>query len=170
MTQTQPVDLNEVPLLARGLTWEEMTVGHRFKTASRTITEADLVGFITVSGFTEPLFLDARHAAESGYGGRLVPGALTYCIAEGLTLQTNVLHGTGLAFIHMELDVLGPVYVGDTLTCVVETTGSRAARQGDRGVVTATNTVVNQRGEPVLVYKPVRLIRGQNYQPAPPAT
>ncbi|HSS11647.1 MAG TPA: MaoC family dehydratase N-terminal domain-containing protein [Acidimicrobiales bacterium] len=153
----------DVPMLVRGQTWEEMTVGSAFRTAARTVTEADLVSFITLFGFNEPLFWDARHASGAGYEGRLVPGALTYCIAEGLTIQSHVLHGTGLAFMHMELDVRGPVVVGDTLEVVVEVTDARPSSKPGRGVVTARNTVFNQRGKDVLVYTPVRLIRGRDY-------
>ena len=40
----------------------------------------------------------------------------------------------------------------------------RAACTGRRGVVTTRNTVRNQDGEDVLVYTPVRLIRGRDYQ------
>ncbi|MET9086850.1 MaoC/PaaZ C-terminal domain-containing protein [Streptomyces sp. NPDC004237] len=154
----------EVAPLVRGLTYEEMPVGQVFRTARRTVTETDLVNFVTWGGFTEPLFWDASHAADGGYTGRLVPGALTYCLAEGLVLQTNVLHGTGLAFLHMELDVLGPVYVGDTLYAVVETTACRPSAKPGRGVVTSRVTVRNQRDEEVLVYTPVRLIRGKEYE------
>ncbi|MFJ4199499.1 MaoC family dehydratase [Streptomyces sviceus] len=154
----------EVPLLVQGLTFEEMPVGQVFRTARRTITETDLVNFVTWGGFTEPLFWDASHAADGGYTGRLVPGGLTYCIAEGLVLQTNVLHGTGLAFLHMELTVHGPVYVGDTVHAVVETTGCRPSSKPGRGVVTSRITVRNQRDEDVLVYTPVRLIRGRDYE------
>lgn len=156
----------EAPLLAQGLTWEEMVTGSRFRTAARTVSEADLVNFVALGGFTEPLFLDASHAREAGYTGRLLPGALVYVVAEGLLLQTNCLHGTGLAFMHMELDVLQPAYVGDTLHVVVEITESRQATRGARGVVTSKNTVFNQNGAEVLVYRPVRLIRGKDYQGA----
>jgi acyl dehydratase len=151
------------PLLARGQAWEEMTPGSAFRTAARTITETDLVNFVTWGGFTEALFLDASHAAEGGYTGRLVPGALVFCFGEGLVLQTNVLNGTGLAFISMDLTIKRPAYVGDTIHVVVEVTEARAASNGHRGVVTTRNTVRNQRGEDVLVYTPVRLIRGRDY-------
>jgi acyl dehydratase len=153
------------PLLAQGQTWEEMTVGSAFRTAARTITETDLITFVSWGGFTEPLFLDASHAAAGGYTGRLVPGALVFCIGEGLVLQTNVLHGTGLAFMAMDLTIERPVYVGDTLHVVVEVTQTRAASTGPRGVVTTRNSVRNQRSEDVLIYTPVRLIRGRGYQP-----
>ena len=153
----------DAPPITRGQTWEEMTVGTRFRTASRTVTETDLVNFVTLCGFNEPLFWDAGHARAAGYSGRLVPGALTYALAEGLVIQSHVLHGTGLAFMHMELDVRRPVLVGDTITAIVEVTGSRASNRPGRGVVESTVTVVNQRGEEVLVFTPLRLIRGRDY-------
>jgi acyl dehydratase len=156
----------DVQPLVRGRTWEEMTAGSSFKTAKRTVTEADLIAFITWGGFNEPLFYDASHAAAGGYAGRLIPGAMIYCIAEGLILQTNVLNGTGLAFLHMELSVKRPVYVGDTLLAVCTTTESRPSSKPGRGVVTAHVSVRNQRDAEVLVFTPVRLIRGADFQEA----
>jgi acyl dehydratase len=153
----------EVAPLIHGSTYEDMVVGSRFRTANRTVTETDLINFITLFGFNEPLFWDARHAASAGYEGRLCPGALTYCMAEGLVLQTHVLHGTGLAFMGMQLDVKKPMFVGDTIHAVVEVTESRPASKGARGVVTTRVSVHNQRDEEVLVYVPVRLIRGRDY-------
>ncbi len=100
--------LDDVPPFNTGKTWEEMTVGSKLRTASRTVTETDLVNFVALAGFNEPLFYDAGHTGEGGYTGRLVPGALTYALAEGLVIQSHTLHGTGLAFLHMELDVRAP--------------------------------------------------------------
>ncbi len=120
-------DTTYPPLLVQGQTWEQMTAGSVFRTAARTITETDLITFVSWGGFTEPLFLGATHAAVSGYTGRLVPRALVFCIGEGLVLQTNVLHGTGLAFMAMDLTIERPVYVGDPLHVVVEVTQARAA-------------------------------------------
>ena len=155
--------MSEIEPFVRGRTWEEMEVGGTFRTASRTVTETDLVNFVTLFGFNEPLFWDARHAATAGYRGRLVPGALTYCMAEGLILQTHVLHGTGLAFLGMQLDVKKPVFVGDTLSAVVEVTQAREASSGERGLVTTRVSVRNHDDDEVLVYVPVRLIRGRGF-------
>ena len=157
---------DDVPLLGQGLTWEEMTAGASFRTASRTITESDLMSFVHLAGFNEPLFYDASHAAVGGYTGRLVPGALVYVLAEGLILQTNVLHGTGLAFMHMDYSVKAPTYVGDTLHVVVTTTESRPSSRPGRGVVTSRCTVFNQHGTDVAVFTPVRLIRGRDFKEA----
>jgi acyl dehydratase len=169
MTTTEkPVPSSQVDLLVRGKTWEEMTAGSSFRTAKRTVTEADLIQFITWGGFNEPLFYDASHAASGGYTGRLIPGAMIYCIAEGLILQTNVLNGTGLAFMSMQLSVKKPVYVGDTLHAIVTTTESRPSSKPGRGVVTTTVSVRNQHDDEVLVFTPIRLIRGADYQEARP--
>jgi acyl dehydratase len=159
-----PDSHDDVPLLGQGLTWEDMTAGSSFRTAARTITESDLMSFVHLAGFNEPLFYDARHAAAGGYTGRLVPGALVYVLAEGLVIQTNVLHGTGLAFMHMDYSVKAPTYVGDTLHVVVTTTESRASSRPGRGVVTSRCAVFNQHGTEVAVFTPVRLIRGRDFK------
>ncbi len=156
-------ELVDIPVLPRGMTWEQMIVGWKFLTGARTITETDLVNFIAACGFTEPLFWDARHGAEVNYTGRLVPGALTYSYAEGLVLQSNTIHGTALGFLHMEFDIRAPVFVGDTIDVLVEVTESRQSSKPGRGVVTTRNTVRNQRGETVAVFTPARLIRGRDF-------
>ena len=154
------------PLLSQGRTWQQMPAGLAFRTSARTLTEADLMNFIGVSGYTEPLFLDASHAAEGGYTGRLIPGAMTFAIAEGLVLQTNVLHGTGIAFMSTDMKVARPVYAGDTIHVTVEITESRQSRRPGRGIVVSRNAVVSSRGEEVLIYNPVRMIRGDDFDPA----
>ena len=160
MSDHNSLPLDSVPLLMQGLTWQAMAVGLRFRTDGRTITETDLVSFVTLAGVNEPLFFDERFAIANGYAGRLVPGMMTFSYAEGLVMQTGSIHGTGLAFLHMDLDIKAPVFVGDTITVVVEVTASRAASTGNRGLVTSENTVYKQDGTVVMVYTPVRLTRG----------
>jgi acyl dehydratase len=154
------MNVDDIPELIHGRTWEEMPVGFAFRTSARTITESDLVGFIGLTGLSEGLFYDARNAFDHGYAGRLVPGMQTFCYAEGLVIQTGCIHGTGLAHMHCEIDINAPVYVGDTIVVVVEVIAQRATARGNRGVVTTRNTVYNQRGDAVMVYEPVRLMKG----------
>jgi acyl dehydratase len=154
-------DVAGMPALLHGQTFEEMVPGSRFRTASRTITETDLITFVTLTGMNEPLFYDEAGSLDAHYAGRLVPGALVFSYAEGLVMQTGVIHGTGMAFLRADVDVKAPVFVGDTITVIVEVTAARAASTGARGVVTTRNTVVKRGGGTVLVYEPVRLIRGK---------
>jgi acyl dehydratase len=146
-----------------GKCWEDMPVGYTFRTVGRTITETDLVNFVGSTGMLEVLFTDTtytvKHAPE---GGRIVPAALLFGMAEGLTIQAT-LQGTGLAFIHMDLDVKGPTFVGDTIHVEGEVLESRASsKDPDRGLVRTKNSIVNQRGETVIIYTPLRLYVGRN--------
>lgn len=150
-------------MLVQGRRWEDQPVGYRFRTGRRTVTEADLVGFVTLCGFSEGLFLDADAArTEGGYAGRLVPGSLTFCYAEGLVVQSGVIAGTGMAYLGATIEVKAPVFVGDTIEVHVEVTGSRPSSSPGRGVVETCNDVFNQRDELVLRYRPARLVRGRD--------
>src|SRR3954471_20164980 len=136
----------EIPELIHGRTWEEMPVGFAFRTGGRTISEADLIAFISLTGMIEPLFYDEQVSKDLGYTGRLVPGMQTFCYAEGLVIQTGSIHGTGLAHMRCGIDIKAPVYVGDTIHVVVEVIEQRAASKGNRGVITTRNTVFKQDG------------------------
>ncbi len=155
------IDISAYPSLIHGRTWEEMTLGLTFRTATRTITETDVVSFVNLVGINEPLFYDARFATDHGYAGRLVPGMMTFSYAEGLVIQSGSIHGTGLAFMHTDLDIKAPVYLGDSIGVIVEVTGQRQASKGNRGIITTRNTVVNQHGTVVMIYSPVRLTAGR---------
>jgi acyl dehydratase len=144
---------------ARGLYWTDMTVGSAYSTASRTVTETDLMRFVSM-GFTEPLFTDNAAAQAAGYRGRLVPGALTFSLAEGLLMQTNVIHGTGIAFLGTTMSVSAPVFVGDTIQVAWTVTGARPASKGNRGIVTTRNLVCRRDGLVVMEYSPTRMIAG----------
>ena len=147
-------------ILGLGLYWNDIEVGYRFRTVGRTITEPDLVNFINCCGMTEVLFTDAEYrAAHAPHMGRLVPGALVYSMAEGLLMQATMQH-TGLAFLNMELDVKGPTRVDDTIHVECEVTELRPTSKG-RGIVRTRNDILNQKGETVIVYTPLRMMAGR---------
>ena len=148
-------------LLGHGMYWQDMPVGARFKTYGRTITETDIVNFISCTGFLEVLFTDMEFVREhSAIKGRLAPGALVYALGEGLTMLGTI-QGTGLAFLGMELDVKGPTLAGDTIHVEIEVIEQRAASKGGRGLVRTRNSIINQKGETVLIYTPLRLMAGR---------
>ena len=143
-------------IVGRGFCFEDLEVGFRFTTHRRTIGEADLAAFINLTWLTEELFAVADDSGRA-IKGRPVPGALVYAFAEGLLLPT--MQDTGLAFLNCTLDVKGPTLVGDTIHVECEVTEHRLASKGDRGVVRIVNKVLNQRGEAVLEYNPLRLLK-----------
>ncbi len=167
MVNSEPLTPSEdVNRLSQGRTWEEFPPGSSFRTLARTVTEADLIHFVTWAGFNESLFFEAPAGVTTGYEGRLIPAAMTYSIAEGLIIQTQAYSGTGLAFLGMELSVRQPVFVGDTLHAIVTTTEARPTSKPGRGLVTTNVSVRNQRDEEVLVFHPKRLMLGADNQSA----
>jgi acyl dehydratase len=151
-----------VKQLGKGFYWQDLKVGDAFKTFGRTITETDIITFVNCVGMHEPLFTDAEYRkTQSAMTGFAAPGSLVFCMAEGLVLAGTA-HGTGLAFLNTEMDIKGPVLTGDTIHVELEVTECRASSKG-RGLVRTANTVKNQRGETVMTYNPLRLMRGRDH-------
>ena len=143
-----------------GLYFEDLPVGRKFKTLSRTIHDADNCAFCNVIHMTELLFTDMEFLKnESDIKGRLAPGALSYCFAEGLLAQSTM-QKTGYAFLNMELNIENPAFAGDTIHVECEVVESRlsASRPG-RGLVRTRNKVINQNGKTVLTYTPLRMVK-----------
>ena len=143
-------------VVGRGFCYEDLKVGFRFRTHRRTIAESDVSAFVNLTWLTEELFVVADDS-QRAIKGRAVPGALVYAFAEGLLLPT--MQDTGLAFLNANLDVKGPTVVGDTIHVESEVKEARLTSKGDRGLVRFANKVVNQRGESVLEYNPLRLLK-----------
>ncbi len=151
----------------QGLTFEEHAIGARYTTLARTVSETDIVTFVNLCGFTEPLFMDMEFVArESVFGRRAAPGALTFALSEGLIMQTGLIHGTGMSFLGGDIRVVAPVLQGDTLHVEVEITDKRETKKPDRGIVTYQHRVVNQRGETVMELRLQRMIRRRAVAPA----
>jgi acyl dehydratase len=148
----------------KGILFEGFRAGDRFVTGRRTITEHDILQFVTLVGLTEPLFLDLEYIRkESIFGERIAPGSLTFGMAEGLTVQTGIIHGTGLAFAGLDrMRLFGPVKVGDTIEVAIEVLDTKAVPQRGGGIVRYRQWVKNQRGETIMEYDVARLIRGAN--------
>lgn len=151
----------------KGTTFEGFVPGDRYTTGRRTVTEYDVMQFVCMVGLNEPLFLDLEYIKnESLFGERIAPGSLTFAMAEGLTVQTGLIHGTGLAFVGIDkMRLFGPVKVGDTIEVEIEVLDTKEVPARGGGIVRYRQWVRNQRGETVMEYDVARLIRsGQKPQ------
>jgi acyl dehydratase len=140
--------------------FEDFEVGQVTTTMGRTVTESDIVTFVTFGGIFEELFINAHYAREKGlFKGRTSPGLLALVIGEGLyTLTGRTHHGRALLGLD-ELRFTAPVLAGDTIheeVTVVETRASRS-RVG-HGVLTLAHRIVKQDGVEVMRYRTSRLI------------
>ena len=143
-----------------GFFFEDLPVGRQFRTIGRTVTEADITGFVNCTGMVEVLFTNLEFLAqESDIKRRLAPAALVYAFAEGLLVQSTMQH-TGLAFLHMELDVENPVFAGDTIHAECEIVEARLSKsRPGRGLVRTRVKVKKQDGAAALTYTPLRMVR-----------
>ena len=151
----------EIQTVGYGLTWEDYTVGERYKTLGRTITEADIINFIGVTGMNEVLFTDHTFTIGVAAAGRAAPAALTYSLIEGIICQ-YLIQGTGLAMLELQKRILAPVVVGDTVYAEIEVLSVRKTSKGNRGIVKTRNDIVNQRGDVVITYEATRMVAGKD--------
>ena len=151
---------SSIELVGVGQYFEDMPVGRRYRTIGRTITGADIVNFINCTGLTEVYFIDHEAIREkSVFGRRFAPMALCYCFSEALIGQATLQY-TGLAMLHLELDVKAPVFEGDTIHAECEVVEARLSRSDpSRGILKTRVQIVNQDGQAVYVYEPTRMIK-----------
>ncbi|OVZ59526.1 acyl dehydratase [Pigmentiphaga sp. NML080357] len=148
-------------VLGVGLHWDDVEVGYRFRTLGRTITETDITLFVGVTGMVEEMFTNLEYiAAESLMGARPAPGSLVFCIAEGLLMQSTM-QRTGMAFLEADLRIHHPTVAGDTIHVECEVVEARPTSKPGRGLMRTANKVVNQRGEVVATYSPLRMVKSR---------
>jgi len=127
------------------LYFEDVDVGFRFETPSRTVTEADIVAFAGVSGDFNPLHTDELFAAESIYGERIAHGALVLSLATGLRQRIGLFDGTLMGLLEIRnWRFAAPVRIGHTIRVVSEVTELRGTSKPDRGIMVQRVDVLNQ--------------------------
>ncbi|MFO0980370.1 MAG: MaoC/PaaZ C-terminal domain-containing protein [Planctomycetota bacterium] len=127
-----------------GLCYDEFQVGQRFITASRTITETDVVLFAGLSGDYNPLHTDDVFAASTPYRKRIAHGALGVAIATGLANRLGVFEGTTIAILGLEVHYRRPIYINDTVTLHLEVKEKKPPQRGERGLVVFNTLLINQ--------------------------
>jgi 3-hydroxybutyryl-CoA dehydratase len=134
------------------MTWAEkdldaLTEGERFVTRGRTIGEADITSFATITGDTHPQHTDAEWAAGSRFGERIAHGLLVLSYAAGLVdfdpERVVALRRVGDAVFKQ------PVKIGDTVHVEGEVARTRVL-DDQHGLVELRWKVLNQHGRLVL--------------------
>ena len=139
-----------LPPAQRGMFFEEFAIGQKVRTAGRTVTETDVVGFAGLSGDYNQIHVDAAYAKTVPFGQRVAHGLCVLSIASGLAVQTGIMEGTVLAFREInEWKFSLPVFFGDTIHVEMEVTELKAILRLGGGNVSITLDVQNQDGKTV---------------------
>ncbi len=122
---------------------------------SKTVTEADVVGFAEITGDFNPVHLDAAVAAASQFGERIAHGMLSAgFISAALAME---LPGPGAVYLSQSLRFVRPVRFGDTVTTRVEIVEVLSTRRHLR----LSTACRNQQGKLVVEGEAVVLVPAQ---------
>lgn len=133
--------------MSKPLPFDELHIGDRWRSQSRTITEADVVLFAGITGDFDPLHVDHETARKSHYGKPIAHGLLGLSYVAGLGLHSPWAATVAFTGIR-QWQFLKPVYVGDTVHVVTEILDKQ--RRGRRqGGITWKRQLVNQKDEVV---------------------
>ena len=129
--------------------FEELDIGDRIITPSRTVTEADVVNYASLSGDWNLMHTDEEFARKTIFGKRINYGMLTMVIAAGLVFRLGIIDYNALALLGLDIKWTLPVFIGDTIHCTAEVTEKRPTRKPDRGILSLKILVFNQSQEQV---------------------
>lgn len=126
-------------------------VGER-ASLTKTVTESDVTTFAELIGDQNPIHTDDEYARNSRFGKRVAQGVFTGGLISAVL--GNDLPGPGSIYLSQQLEFLAPVFVGDTITAVVEVTSWRPEKR----IITFKTDAYNQEQRQVATGKSVLLV------------
>lgn len=99
--------------------YDELSVGQTAE-YSKTVTDADVMSFATVTGDFNPVHVDDEAGAKSRFGGRIAHGMLSAGLISAAL--ASKLPGPGSIYLGQTLRFTAPVRIGDTVTVAVTVT------------------------------------------------
>ena len=85
---------------------------------SKTISETDVYSFAGICGDFNPVHVNELEANKSIFGKRIVHGSLGAAFIS--TVLGMYLPGPGTIYLSQTLRFQNPIYIGDTITAIVE--------------------------------------------------
>ena len=135
-----------------GKYFEDFEVGEEAMTAGRTITEADIVNFASLTGDWNEIHTNKEFAEKGPFGQRIAHGALVFSVSTGLSVRLGQTADTVIAFYGLDrLRFVKPVFIGDTIR-VRQKIEEKKERDAGSGVITTLNEVLNQNEQVVVSY------------------
>jgi 3-hydroxybutyryl-CoA dehydratase len=123
--------------------FEDLAVGQE-ASLSKTVSDADIVGFAELSGDKNPVHLDAAYAATTMFKERIAHGMLSAAYISAVFGMK--LPGPGAIYISQTLNFKAPVKIGDTVVTTVKLVELTPEKTRAR-----FETVCAVNGKPVLV-------------------
>lgn len=129
---------------SRSLKFEQFEIGDSVMSGGRTITEADIVAFASLSGDWNQIHCDAEYTKNSMFGQRVAHGLLILSVASGLAMQMGFMEETVQAFTSMVWKFRAPVFIGDTVRVRATVRQKREMRRLNGGFVSFDVQILKQ--------------------------
>ncbi|MCC7163204.1 MAG: MaoC family dehydratase N-terminal domain-containing protein [Anaerolineae bacterium] len=154
-----------MPYTPRGKYFEELELGQEIFTASRTITESDLVQFANLTGDTNPMHTDAESSKSGMFGERIAHGLLGLSYTMGLLWPLGFMEGTVMAFMGLEAKFKAPIKIGDTIHAMAKIKQKKEMKAMGGGIVVLESRLYNQRQEVTQQADMTVLIKSKPHDP-----
>lgn len=135
------------------LYFEDVPLDQTFTTTGRTVTEADVLDYASLSGDFNSLHMDAHYAATTPFGSRIAHGLLVLSIASGMTTRLSIMLGLNRSMLGLTEVVCrwpAPTRIGDSLRVELSFSDKTLTRSGTHGIVSEHRRVLNQDSTVVL--------------------
>ena len=128
--------------------FDDFQIGDKTVTRARTITEADIINFASLSGDWNRLHTDIEFASTGPFGERIAHGMLVLSVASGLMPLDEM---AIVAFYGMDkVRFLSPTKIGDTLHVEMEVIDKQEKGEHN-GIISINQSIKNHRNEDVVV-------------------
>lgn len=139
--------------------FDQYEVGFSRTSTGRTITETDIVMHAGQTGDFYPHHMDAEWCKTQEFGARVAHGTLILSVAVGMLAgEINV---AAFSYGYDKVRFIAPVFIGDTITstAIIAEKRDHAKKPDEYGIVEEQVTVANQRGETVIAFIHVYMVR-----------
>ena len=146
--------------MAESLYFEDIKVGDVFDGATTTLTEEKIIEFASDYD-PQPMHTDKVWADQGPYGGLIASGFQTAALAFKLIWDTGILKDSNIIGAGMDkLRWYKPVKAGVPLTARAEVLALRESKsKPDRGLVTWGLSLVDDQGEPLVIYEDMAFLK-----------
>lgn len=125
----------------------------------RTITETDIVLHAGQTGDFYPHHMDAEWCKTQEFGQRVAHGTLILAVAVGAL--AGEINEAAFSYGYERVRFIAPVFIGDTITSKATITSKKdhAKKPNEYGIVDEQVSVTNQRGETVIAFVHLYMVR-----------
>ena len=139
--------------------FEDYQIGTKRVSTGRTITEADIVLHAGQTGDFYPHHMDAEWCKTQEFGQRVAHGTLVLSV--GVGMLAGEINEVAFSYGYDRVRFIAPVFIGDTITAHSEIVEKKDHKKRPEvyGMVDEQVSVINQRGETVISFVHVYMVR-----------